>query len=166
MSIPLLHALASVALSLAMVMGATAAEPSAKSRSCAAVADPTERLACYDAASPPAGDARAALVDLEAERIKALRDFGLNKVQMRVREPERMRDVSPDRIEAKVARVSYRGTGERVITLDNGQTWLLTEVTSKGRLQVGDQIVVRTAALGSFMLLTPGRVPLRARRIN
>ena len=149
-----------------MTTGATGAESSIKSHPCATVTDPSERLACYDAAFPPATDTRSGAVDLESERTKALREFGLNKVQLRVREPERMRDVSPDRIEAKVARVGYRPTGERVVTLDSGQVWLLTEVTFKGHLRVGDPVVIRTAALGSYMLVTPGRVPLRARRIN
>lgn len=159
MSIPLLHAFASVVLTLTMTAGASAAESPAKSHPCATVADPTERLACYDAAFPPAADA-------ESERDRALREFGLNKAQLRVRDPERMRDVSPDRIEAGVARVDPRPTGERVVTLDSGQIWLLTEVTSKGQLRSGDRVVIRAAALGSYMLVTPGRVSLRARRIK
>lgn len=166
MSIPLLHSCASIVLSMVMITSATAAEPSAKSHPCTTVADPAERLACYDAAFPPATGARSGAVDVEAERAKALREFGLNKVQLRVREPEGMRDVSPDRIQAKVARVTYRATGERLVALDSGQVWLLTEVTSKGQLRVGDPIVIRTAALGTYMLVTPGRVSLRARRIN
>ncbi|HVR81110.1 MAG TPA: hypothetical protein VHF02_03330 [Luteimonas sp.] len=157
MSIPLLHVFASVVLSLTVTAGATAAESSA--HPCTTVTDPTERLACYDAAFPPAADA-------QSERDKALREFGLNKAQLRVRDAENKRDVWPDRIEATVARVSSRATGERVVTLDSGQVWLLTEVTSRGHLTSGDRVVIREAALGTYMLLTPKRVPLRARRIQ
>lgn len=165
MSISLLHAFASVVLTLAMAPGATAAEPSAQSHPCTTVTDPAERLACYDAAFPPVAGARSG-VDIQAERERALREFGLNKVQLRVRDPERMRDVSPGQIEATVTRMGSRPTGERVVTLDSGQMWLLTEVTSRGHLTSGDRVVIREAALGSYMLLTPTRVPLRAKRIK
>lgn len=166
MSISLLHAFAAVVLTLAMTTGAVAAQTSAQPHACATVTDPIKRLACYDAAFPPAAGARSGAVDLQAERDKALREFGLNKVQLRVRDPERMQAVSPDRIEASVTRVGSRPTGQRVVTLDSGQIWLLTEVTSKGHLTSGDRVVIREAALGSYMLLTPKRVPLRARRIK
>lgn len=159
MSIPLLRVFAPVVLTLAMTTGATAAEPPTESHACATVPDPAERLACYDAAFPHGVDAQSA-------RDKALLDFGLNKVQLRVRAPEHMRDLSPDRIEATVTHVGYRATGERLVTLDSGQVWLLTEVTSKGQLATGDRVVIREAALGTYMLLTPKRVPLRARRLQ
>lgn len=166
MSISLLHAFASAALILAMSTGAAAAQTTAQTHACATVTDPVKRLACYDAAFPPVAGARSGPVDLQAERDKALREFGLNKVQLRVRDPERMHAVSPDRIEATVTRVGSRPTGQRVVTLDSGQIWLLTEVTSKGHLTSGDRVVVREAALGSYMLVTPSRVSLRARRIK
>jgi len=164
MSIPL-RAAASVALFFFMNTSA-AAQVQTTSHSCAAVIDASERLACYDAAFPPTSDAKGTAADLAAERERALREFGLNKVQLRVREPERMRVVEPDRIEATVARVGSRPTGERVVTLDSGQIWLLTEVTLKGQIKSGDRVVIRQAALGTFMLLTPRRVALRARRIQ
>lgn len=165
MSIPL-RAFASIVLYLTITTCAVAAESSAKSHPCATVTEATERLACYDGAFPPPADARSSVVDIQSERDRALREFGLNKVQLRVREPERMRDVSPDRIEATVARVGSRPTGERVVTLDSGQVWLLTEVTSKGHLKSGDRVAIREAAMGTYMLVTPTRIALRARRIQ
>lgn len=148
---------------MAMTPHAFAAEPAGQSHPCATVVDPAERLICYDAAFPPGAETRS---QTEAQRLKALRDFGLRKVQVRSNEPERMRDIDPDRIEATVVGVSNRSTGERVVTLDSGQIWLLTEVTSKGHLKSGDRVVIRQAALSSYMLMTPSRVSLRARRIN
>jgi len=165
MTIPSPQVVALLALTLATPTAATAAVPSGHAHACATLRAPAERLACYDKAFPPAPDAQPG-VDVKAEREKALRDFGLNKAQLRVRDPERMRDASPGQIEATVRRLSARATGERVVTLDNGQVWLLTEVTSRGHLVSGDRVVLREAALGSFMLLTPKRVPLRARRIQ
>ena len=166
MSIPLLNACASIMLSLAMTMAANAAESSGKSHPCTTVVDPAERLACYDAAFPPASGVRSGAIDVEAERAKALKNFGLNKLQVNDRQPEPLRDLEPKRIEAKVLRITNRATGERVVTLDNGQTWLLTEVSSKGRLKPGDPVAVRTAALATFMMVTPSGAAVRAKRIN
>jgi len=139
-------------------------DAAAQSHKCATVVDPTERLECYDEAFPPAEGVRTASIDREARRLEALRDFGLSKVQKAERDPEQY-DVGPEKIEAAVTKVSYRSTGERVVSLDNGQIWVITEVTDKGWFKAGDRITVRTAALGTFMLDT-GRILLRARRIQ
>lgn len=155
-----LRATACVALFLAVTQAVAA--PQASSHACAAITAASERLACYDAAFPPVPDA----VDMASEKERALRDFGLNKSQLRDSDPERMRVVAPDRIEGSVARLNVRPTGERVVTLDSGQVWLLTEVTMKGQLRIGDRVTIREAALGSHMLLTPKNIALRARRIQ
>lgn len=145
---------------------AIAAESMASDHPCATVVDAGQRLACYDAAFPPAGHATSTAVEVLAERERGLREFGLNKLQKREREPERMRVVAPDRIEASIAGVVTRATGERVVTLDNGQVWLLTEATSRGQLKTGDPVIIREAAMGTYMLETGKRIALRARRIQ
>lgn len=154
------RAAASMALLLAVTQASAAGQQTV--HACAAVIGAGERLACYDAAFPPVAGA----VDMASERERGLREFGLNKSQLRVRDPDRMVVVAPDRIEASVARMTVRATGERVITLDTGQVWLLTEVTMKGPLRIGDRVMIREAALGSHMLLTPKNIALRARRIQ
>lgn len=139
-----------------------AAAPQTAAHACASVTAASERLACYDAAFPPVAGA----VDMASEKERALKEFGLNKSQLRDRDPDRMGVVAPDRIEGSVARMSVRPSGERVITLDSGQVWLLTEVTMKGPLNIGDRVTIREAALGSHMLLTPKNIALRARRVQ
>lgn len=159
MSIPL-HVSASVALLL--VVGPAAAASQGAGHACASIRGTTERLACYDAAFPPVANT----VDAASVRKQALADFGLNKAQLRDRDPQRIDVASPDRIEGTIARLSERANGQRVITLDSGQVWLLTEVTMKGHLRVGDPVTIREAALGSHMLLTQKKVALRAKRIQ
>lgn len=144
---------------------AGAAEPG-QGHACAAVADPGERLACYDRAFPPAAGARSGVGDLQARRKEAVENFGLNPRQLFERQPDELREVEPDRIQGVVSGILERETGERVVTLEGGQSWLLTEVTSRDRLGKGDQVTIRKAALGSYVLLTPTRVPLRARRLR
>lgn len=166
MTIPLLRACASVVLSLAVTGVASAAQSPGQSHPCAGIVDARDRLDCYDAAFAPAAGAQSSAADLQARRERALTEFGLNQVQLHEREPERMRDLAPDRIEATIARMGSRPTGERVVTLESGQVWLLTDVTTKGQLKNGDKVVIRKAAMGSYMLLTPSQVPLRAKRVQ
>lgn len=142
------------------VVTANAFEP--QTHACAGIASPTERLACYDTAFPPLSDPEA----LARAKEKAVAEFGLSQDQLRERDPNAARNVDPSRIEGTVAALSQRADGVRVVTLDNGQVWVLTEVTSKGPLYVGDQVKVRKAALGTYMLVTPGGVPLRVRRMD
>ena len=137
----------------------------AESHPCASVVDPNERLACYDQAFPPAANARAAET-AEAKRVRLTQEFGLSGVQKLAKEPVSEREARPDRIEAAIATIYSSPTGERIVTLDNGQLWMLTEVTSQGHLKTGDKVVVRKAAMGSFMLVTPSRIALRAKRLQ
>lgn len=136
-----------------------------ESHPCASVVDPNERLACYDEAFPPAVNARAAETS-EAKRARQLQEFGLSGVQQRARETEQEREARPDQIEAKISTIYSSSTGERIVTLENGQLWMLTEVSTKGYLRIGDTVVIRKAAMGSFMLVTPGKIALRAKRIQ
>jgi hypothetical protein len=148
---------------LVALMLVVSASAHAGTHPCAALHDGDARLACYDRAFPPAAGSSSA-VDHAAERERALKDFGLTGRQLNEQDPQRMGERAVDRIEAAVTRISYTAEGKRVVGLDNGQTWLLTEATSRGQLQSGDRVTVRNAALGSFMLVTPRGIALRARR--
>jgi hypothetical protein len=157
--------LASSLFLIATIAATASAAEDPANPGCSTILGAAERLACYDKLFPPASGA-ASIVDREAQRVKALQDFGLSHAQVVSREPEETRAPEFDQIAAHVLRVSERADGNRVVTLDNGQTWLLTEGTSKGWLRPGDAISIRKAALGTFLLMTPSRFPLRARRIQ
>ena len=159
-----------VALALALVASVPAAM-AADSHPCAATAEPSERLACYDKAFPPGpgarfGDVGLTAADREAQRQQALRDFGLNRTQAEERKPEAEREFRPDRVEGTITKISYRATGERVLALDNGQVWMIIEVTEKGFLKVGDRVTLKTGVLGNTYMLDTGRIHLRARRLQ
>ena len=146
---------------LALALGAGSAF--AQSHPCAQVTDADERLACYDKAFPPVEGAKPA-VDAAARRAQALRDFGFSKVQRAERDPVRYAE-EYERIEAKLTRVAYNSQGQRVLHLDNGQVWVVTEVTDKGWMKEGQTISIRTAALGTYMVDT-GRIVLRVKRTH
>ena len=135
-----------------------ASEPQDPEHACAALHEAAERLACYDKifGRPAEADDRPP----EAAAAKAGQDFGLNEAQKRATVPD------PDRIEAVIAVIGHRATGEIVVTLDNGQVWVQAESATSARLRVGDKIMIRKAAMGSYQLLTPGRVAMRVRRVK
>jgi hypothetical protein len=130
---------------------------------CSTISAGPERLACYDAAFPPAATP-ANTPPPEGVR-DGEREFGLSEHALQVRDAARGQ-ARPDRIEAVIARIDVRANGERVFTLDNGQVWEQTQAMTRGRLHPGDTVTVRNAALGSFMLITPSKVALRVRRVR
>ncbi|MBB5880008.1 hypothetical protein GGR74_001156 [Xanthomonas arboricola] len=62
--------------------------------------------------------------------------------------------------------MAYQPDGTRIVSLDSRQRWALTEATSRGPLAEGEVVVIRKAAMGSYMLVTAAGVALRARRID
>jgi hypothetical protein len=109
----------------------------------------------------PASETSAApiLVDPVAE-------FGLSESQKRAQNPERAKDVSPESITAKVSQVGRQPTGGLLVTLENGQVWAQSESLSKARIAVGDEVTVRKATMGSYMLVAPNKVAMRVRRVR
>lgn len=144
---------------LPFAIAAANASPQEPAHPCASHALPAERLACYDRAFPPR-------IDTGAVAAQAERDFGLSRERQRAKLPEALRPADPDRIRARVAALRPAGNGQRLLTLDNGQAWLLVENSSRGRFDPGDEVVVRKAALGSFMLEASDGANLRARRVR
>jgi hypothetical protein len=157
---------------------------------CAAIGNDSERLACYDrifrapaataAASPAAGAAATSVVAPSATSavVPAAAtvaapaastpsdDFGLTEAAKRAREPEESRQKRPESISAAVARVARQPAGELVVTLENGQVWTQLQADPRARVAVGDTVTIKTAALGSFLLVTTNRYATRVRRVK
>jgi hypothetical protein len=147
---------------------------------CAAVSAPDERLACYDklagrsaqkspaaaasapktpsaapptvptGAAAPAGAADAAAIAAAASR------FGLPPPPATVPEPAK--------IEARITRVNADRQGNATLILNNGQTWSVQAPDQW--LQPGDNVTIRQAALGSYLLTTPARHTYRVHRVQ
>lgn len=115
------------------------------SHTCARVADPAARLACYDTMYPPSPEAE----EMVAEKASA--SFGMKS------------RTDPERIESRVLTVGYEHNGARRFTLENGHVW--TQADSGGpRIQSGDAVQVRKGLIGSYLLVAPNGVTLRVRR--
>jgi len=93
--------------------------------------------------------------------------FGKNQEEIRKSVQEATDTPEINEIEAKVSKLSKSvATGYVVITLDNGQVWKQID-SSKLRLSDNDQVTIRRASFGSFMLKKTGRnTTMRVKRIS
>lgn len=67
---------------------------------------------------------------------------------------------------AAVKTVRRLPPGYLLIGLDNDQVWRQTEIDPLVRLRPGDQVTIRQASLGSYLLVTPGLYSTRVRRLQ
>lgn len=157
-----------------------AAQGAATARECASIADDPARLACYDAAfGRPGGQAgpsttavpapapapAAGVATATATAAKAREEFGLTEVEKQARDPAKA-EAQSESITGRVAGLGYRPTGELIVTLDDGQVWHQIESGRSVVLKPGDEVTIRKASLGSYLLVTPKRIAVRVRRIK
>jgi hypothetical protein len=178
-------------LNLAVVAGANA---QATAATCADVADDLQRLACYDRAfgrkaTPVTPDARPAMTSQASTaatgttgtataaagataaaagepRRTTREDFGLSEQEQRARAERRAEPRPIESITATVRSVARRPSGEQVFVMADGQSWMELEAYARTRVRAGDEVTIRRGALGSFMLVTPGRVATHVRRLK
>jgi hypothetical protein len=163
---------------LLLVASVTLLSPGARAtdtesaRRCAEIASDTSRLACYDwlfapptrteqakssSTAPTTGSGWAAVGE------DARRDFGLSEA-----DKKRNGDlpISPGSISVTIQAISRRPTGEQIFKTNEGQVWVETESSSRVRVEPGETVTIRKAALGSYMLVTSKRAGAKVRRVN
>lgn len=156
-----------VLLGVFVILPAYAADCPSGTRECGSIAWDPDRLACYDRIFAAPENPPGATDEVKAAAVaEARRDFGLSEADKRARDPESAKDRLPESMEATVAEVSRHARGNLIIALDNGQVWMQSEAVTHARVQAGDVVTIRKAALGSFQLVTPGRVAVRVRRVQ
>jgi hypothetical protein len=175
------------ALVLTAVQTADDAELPQEMIDCRAMPSATERLDCYDqlvdahtvSTSRPAAAAPAekASPDAAAPPVAAANTepavsvsqealFGKNAEQIRQSVQESTGTDEIDQIAARISKIRKSGTGYVVITLDNGQVWQQSD-SSRLRLSDNDEVTIRRAAFGSFMLRKAGgKTTMRVKRIS
>ncbi len=129
----------------------------------AAVAAPaaatTPAAAPASAATPAAPAAAPAQAPLSAAAIAAdPKNFGLTPAQ------QHTADLGPKSIAAHISIVSSDQLGRTLVVLDSGETW--TVMDNDGRLNSGDAVTIKRAALGSFLMMTPSNHSYRVRRVK
>lgn len=159
--------------------GAVAAAPNAELARCAAISAASERLACYDAlvcAGIAAADERLACYDA----LVKLKTAPPQTAPPQATRPETASHdpggfglaqqhtpadaQSPQKIDARVAKLSADRHGNVTVILDNGQTWAVSEPDAV--LRLGDAVTIRHAALGSYLLTTAQRRSYRVQRLR
>lgn len=67
---------------------------------------------------------------------------------------------------AKVTELSTLAHGEVLLTLDNGQVWQQKRGDRGMRIKVGDDVTIRRATLGSFLLTAKAKGSMRVSRVR
>lgn len=150
---------------------------------CAAIANPTERLACFDGAVARlrASEASGEVIALERAQIDAVeRDaFGFQvpslpflrrRAAPAATAEDRSAPPEEERLQSQtfeIVRVSRRDSGSLLVT-STGQSWLLTDPpVLRGSSQVPFTVRIRRATLGSYILQVEGRNQgYRVRRVD
>ena len=171
--IPVAHlpvALAAVFIALgSAVPDLAAAADHSKGAKCAVIDDPTARLACFDAAFPQPSrtsspEPAAAPVAVEKPAAET-RKFGLSDKQRAALEAKPA-EPAVAATTATVKTVRKLPSGYWLIGLDNDQVWQQTELDPNVFLRPGDQVTIRRASMGSYLLVTPGQYSTRVRRVQ
>lgn len=143
-------------------------------KKCAAVADDTARLACYDAAVATI-DAQAAKLaaerkqqaaqraqemaakaeaDRKAAEIKAAQAkvdaFGA--VGLPADQKPAVKSDSVDELEGTVEEVFFSPLKEIIVVLDNGQMWRQTDQAPVSTVRKGDKVVIKKKTISGFRL--------------
>jgi hypothetical protein len=126
---------------------------------CGTIADPAQRLACFDAAlrETDADRQRRAAEQRAAEERAKREQFGLSEQaveqQQAQREPERPPPVRVEAVEAQVSRATVDGLGRWTIEMSDGAVWRQTEtIPTFQPPRRGDTVNVRKGILGAFLL--------------
>ena len=149
-------------------------------RACMSESDAARRLACFDresarlvkdsaptarksdslAAAPAAAAAAPAAATpapaANAPAPSAQDKFGYrgNIARAEIDKQSEEARTQAEVLTAKVTELSSLAHGEMLLTLDNGQVWQQKRGDRGVRIKVGDEIMIRRAALGSFLLTT------------
>jgi len=188
-----LHAACALGLA-ALPVAATAAEAAGTIAGCRTLRDASARLACYDrlpdpaaarvavapamaassaaaapaaaaparaqAPAPAAATATAAPAPLTAEQ-----RFGKSELQQaRAEQAKAPPKEELKELRARATSVQRMGQGGLRITLANGQQWYQISPSEKIEVAVGDEIVIKPASFGSYLLVDHDRHSARVHR--
>jgi hypothetical protein len=150
---------------LAFCLGANTAQAAGAVPGCAAILDDAQRLACYD--SNNGGTPRKA--EVSPTKPNVVRPApAITPPSIAVTKSKPAVEVSPERAPvvtgaSTIAALRSRLDGRFEATLANGQLWVQLERDSAIVLRVGDAVTVRSAMLGSYMLVTKDGLTTRVR---
>lgn len=136
---------------------------------CRTIADPQERLACYDAkvAAMDQAEKNDELVLADKETMKEARRglFGFSLPKLKLFDNEDGGGESE--LVAKIASAYQANPGKWTVVLDTGARWVQIDTQVLARdPKPGMEIKIRPAAMGSYFANIAGQRALRMRRLN
>lgn len=157
----------------------TAGAPTDSVYACAAIAEDSARLACFDAAvSELRSKEQAGLIQtVDVAKIKEIEKeaFGFSMPSLPALfnrssgADKATKEEAIEEITAGVKSARIQGvTGRVIVVLDNGQTWEQIDTTKPNAmaLRKAKEARVRKAALGSFMMTVDGGKAFRVKRVS
>jgi hypothetical protein len=139
---------------------------------CRAIADPAQRLACYDKEAGALVDASqkgdVAVVD-KAEVRKARKSlFGFAMPKIPFFSGDDTTDVVSDTLETTIKSANGIGYGKfRIVVAEGDAVWETTESYATMRdPKAGDKIVIKRGPLGSYMLRIGNNRGVKGRRVG
>lgn len=140
---------------------------------CRTVADPSERLACYDqrVASLDEAEKSKQLVIADKAKIEEVRKglFGfsfpnLNEIFAGGEKGGARKE--PEEITSTLTSANHLGYGKWSFVLADGAVWSTTEPMTGRSPKAGAAITIRRGILGSFTLLIDGARPVKGKRVG
>ena len=139
---------------------------------CRSIADPAERLACYDKAAEAlvtatrTGD--VSVVDRAQLRQARKSLFGFNMPRLPFFDGDKSADDVPDKLVSKVASVRDLGHSRYQVRLEDGDaTWETLEAPiSFAAPKKGDSVEIRRGPLGSYMLRFGRQRGVKGKRVG
>ena len=137
---------------------------------CRAITESAERLACFDKTSGDLVQAESsgAVVVIDRQQIREARrqafGFDLSALNFFNRGLSTEEAAS---LTDEVSAASQRGDGKWVLTLKSGAVWRQVESDPPNRdPHAGSQVVIKRAALGSFVMKIDGQVATKVTRVQ
>jgi hypothetical protein len=138
-------------LFIVLALSTARAEDLPAARACAAVTDPTARLACFDAA-------------FAVKPLPPAAQFGDNAQLQQQRAPKT--DV-PKTLDLTITKAQPLGHGLYRLTLDNGQVWQTKESDWAMEFKTTDVITISRLPLGGYVISPVGeRRTVSAKRVQ
>ena len=143
---------------------------------CQGIADPAQRLACYDAsvAKLKTATEQREVVVVDKEQVRKTRRslFGFSFPDLPAifgggdGKGEEADEPEFRQIESTIVNVGTRGDGKWIMVLPDGATWQYAEISRYVEPERGDKILIKKAALGGFMANIDGQRAVRVERIR
>lgn len=136
------------------VLAAVSATQAAESHRCAKVLDDAERLSCYDSAyGKPVPQAPVAAAAAKPVAVpESMRPPVQKPAAEKQAKPAKEDKPALARVTSTITALDHFRDGRFQATLQNGEVWTQSEPDTRFEVHVGEEVTIRPASLGSFLL--------------